>query len=271
MNNTKSLTKFFIVTFLWSWAWWVTLILMYKNIIPVSEQIAKNLTLPVAVLGAFGPLAGALWTIGSESGKKGIAAYLRNFLDLRLGWKAYLFPVIILGSTTCIAWLLPELFGYERLHILLPSIWIFIPYLLAMIFLGGGQEEFGWRGYALPRLESSLGVWKANFLLGTIWAVWHLPLWFIPGTSQTYMNFGGFMLLTIGYSFLFSWFRKLSGYRPIFGLYSHGMANALIPMMPVLNMQANVPQPRFWIWVSLTFAAGILITLFTNRRHPEKE
>ena len=29
-------------------------------------------------------------------------------------------------------------------------IWTFIPYLLIMILLGGGQEEFGWRGYALP-------------------------------------------------------------------------------------------------------------------------
>lgn len=69
MNNTKSLIKFFIVTFLWSWVWWITLILMCQNIIPVSEQIAKSLKLPVAILGAFGPLAGALWAIGSESGK----------------------------------------------------------------------------------------------------------------------------------------------------------------------------------------------------------
>ena len=218
------------------------------------------------MLGVFGPLAGALFALHQEKGKGSSRKYLRSFLDLHLGWKAYIIPIIIFGGSTFIAWFFPELFGEKRLSMLLPSIWIFIPYLLFMILLGGGQEEFGWRGYALPILENKFGIWLANMILGIIWACWHIPLWFITGTSQSYMNFGGFILLMVGYSFILSWIREISGNRPFSGLYVHGLFNAFIPLMPPLIMQKNVPQPRFWIWVTLTFLIGILITVLRDKK-----
>ena len=218
------------------------------------------------MLGVFGPLAGALFVMHKEQGKGSSVKYLRSFLDLHLGWKAYIIPIIIFGGSTFIAWFLPELFGEKRLSMLLPSIWTFIPYLLIMILLGGGQEEFGWRGYALPILEKKFGLWFANIILGVIWACWHIPLWFITGTSQSFMNFGGFILLMVGYSFILSWILKISGNRPFSGIYVHGLFNAFIPLMPPLIMQKNVPQPRFWIWVTLTFLIGILITILRDKK-----
>jgi hypothetical protein len=254
------------MTFMWSWIIWTPLILVSLKIIPVSEKLLSILTIPVIMIGVYGPLAGALFALSKENGKGSAKRYLRSFLDFRLGWKAYVFPILIFGGSTFIAWFSPELFGEERLPMLLPSVWTFIPYLLIMILLGGGQEEFGWRGYALPILENRFGIWFANMILGIIHAFWHLPLWFITGTSQTYMNFGGFILLIVGYSFILSWIRKISGNRPFSGLYAHGLANAFIPLMPTLIMQRNLPQPRFWIWVSLTFIIGIIITLIRDRK-----
>ncbi len=269
-NPVRFPYRFFIVTFIWSWLFWIPLILANLGIIPVSSELLSKLTLPLSVIAAFGPLTGALFSIRREKGKGHGWKYLRSFLDLRLGWKAYIFPLVLLGGSTCIAWLIPELYGEDRLPMLFPSAWIFFPYLLMMILLGGGQEEFGWRGYALPRLEGLLGLWLANILLGIIWALWHLPLWFINGTSQTYMNFGGFILLTTGYSFIFSWIRNIAGNKPFSGLYVHGVANAFIPLMPILSMHKNVPQPRFWIWVLLTLFMGIVITAFRTKVSPNK-
>jgi membrane protease YdiL (CAAX protease family) len=217
------------------------------------------------MIGVYGPLAGALFAGLRENGKGFSKKYLRSFLDFRLGWEAYIFPIIIFGGSTFIAWFSPELFGKERLPMILPSAWTFIPYLFIMILLGGGQEEFGWRGYALPVLESKYGIWFGNLILGIIHAVWHLPLWFITGTSQTYMNFGGFLLLIVGYSFILSWIRKISGNKPFSGLYAHGLANAFIPLIPPLILQNSVPQPRFWIWVTMTFIIGILITILRDK------
>jgi uncharacterized protein len=265
-DNIRFPFRFFIITFIWSWIIWAPLVLGYLRIIPVSDNLLSILKVPVLMIGVFGPLAGALFALHHEKGKGSSKKYLRSFLDFHLGWKVYLIPIIIFGGSTFIAWFSPELFGEKRLPMLLPSVWVFIPYLLIMTLLGGGQEEFGWRGYALPILENKFGIWFANIILGIMWAFWHIPLWFITGTSQTYMNFGGFILLMVGYSFILSWILKISGHRPFSGLYVHGLFNALIPLMPTLVMQKNVPQPRFWIWVTLTFLIGILITISRDKK-----
>jgi hypothetical protein len=255
---------------MWSWVIWTPLLLASLNIIPVSEKLLSILTIPVIMIGVYGPLAGALFALHKLNGKGSAKNYLWSFLDFRLGWKAYIFPILIFGGSTFIAWFSPELFGEERLTMLLPSAWTFIPYLLIMILLGGGQEEFGWRGYALPILEGKFGIWIGNMILGIIHAFWHLPLWFITGTSQSYMNFGGFVLLIVGYSFILSWIRKISGNRPFSGLYAHGLANAFIPLIPTLILQKDVSQPRFWIWGILTLVIGILITILRDKRGPDR-
>ena len=267
MNNNVSFPfRFFLITFIWSWILWTPLVLGSLKIIPLSGNLISILTFPAIVLGAFGPLAGALFVLHQEKGKGSTRKYLKGFLDFKLGWKVYVIPILIFGGSTFIAWFLPELLGEERLSMLLPSIWIYIPCLLFMIFLGGGQEEFGWRGYALPVLENKFGIWFANIVLGIIWAFWHMPLWFITGTSQTYMNFGGFFLLMVGYSFILSWTKKISGNKPFSGLYVHGLANSFIAIMPTLTMQKNMPQTRYWIWVTLTLFIGIIITALREKK-----
>ncbi len=270
-KKAYQLKRFFVVSFLWSWCFWVPLALAGVGIIPLSLEIMGKITIPVSVLAALGPGVGALAAISREKDSLSPAAYLKSFLSLRFGWRGFLYPWLILGGITFIAWILPELFGQERLPMLLPNIWIFPLYLLIMLFLGGGQEELGWRGYAMPRMEEKFGLWSANLYLGILWAFWHLPLWFIPQTSQTFMNFGGFILLTIGYSYLFSWFYQISGRRAFSGLYVHGIANAVVPLMPILINVKAVPQPRFWLWVSLTFAAGILVTWLRLKNEPKPE
>jgi hypothetical protein len=79
------------------------------------------------------------------------------------------------------------------------------------------------------------------------------------------MNFGGFILLAVGYSFILSWIRNISRNRPFSGLYSHGLANAFIPFIPTIILQKNIQQPRFWIWVTLTFLIGILVTILRDK------
>ena len=181
--------RFFLITFMWSWIIWTPLILFSLKIIPVSDKLLSILIIPVISLGVFGPLVGALFALHKEQGKGSERKFLRSFLDLNLGWRAYIFPVLILFGSTFIAWFSPELFGEKRLPMILPSLWMFIPYLLLMIFFGGGQEEFGWRGYALPILESKFGIWYANIILGIVHAFWHLPFLGNPDIHNWYCNY----------------------------------------------------------------------------------
>ena len=43
--------------------------------------------------------------------------------------------------------------------------------------IGGGQEEPGWRGFALDRLQGRYSPLVATLVLGVIWGVWHLPIY----------------------------------------------------------------------------------------------
>jgi len=61
------------------------------------------------------------------------------------------------------------------------------PWFNSLIAFG---EEWGWRGYLLPRLMP-LGKWKAYLLLGAIWGLWHAPLILVG------FNYPGYPLLGI--------------------------------------------------------------------------
>ncbi len=256
--------RFFVVTFLWSWLIWLPLVFAGFGIIPLGKESLKAITTPVSILAAFGPAVGAFVSLRTLKGKGSIGVYLKSFLSLNFGWKVWITSFAVLGISTAIAWYIPELFGENRLSMLLPNIYIFPIYWLIMVFLGGGQEEIGWRGFILPFLEERFGRWYGSIILALVWACWHIPLWFIPGTSQTYINFAGFIMLTLGYSLFYSWIMKSSGKRPLAGLIVHGSANAFVPVFPVIIMTSGVVQVRFWIWVSLTLIIGIIVMALSN-------
>ncbi|MFC7175001.1 CPBP family intramembrane glutamic endopeptidase [Haloplanus litoreus] len=76
-----------------------------------------------------------------------------------------------------------------------------------------GNEEPGWRGFALPRLEERYAPVPATLILGVVWAFWHLPqlvadpnavysfAWLveeIPGIILRVINI-------VGFAFLLTW------------------------------------------------------------------
>lgn len=257
--------RFFLITFVWSWLIWLPMVLATSGVLPLDKNLMNALALPVSMLAAFGPAVATFICLKTLHARGAVRRYLRSLLDLRLGWQAWFVPILVLGGSTWLAWILPELWGEPRLEMLLPSVWLFLPYVLIMILLGGGQEELGWRGYILDPIEARLGAWLGNLVLGVIWAVWHLPLFFIQGTSQTFMPFAGFVLLLVGYSWFYAWVRQSSGRRTWAVVIAHGWSNAFIPLFPTVVMVVGAAQPRYWIWVTLTFLIGFLTMALRSR------
>jgi uncharacterized protein len=50
-------------------------------------------------------------------------------------------------------------------------------FLILNLFSAPIIEEFGWRGFALPRLQERFGPLLGTLILGILGALWHLPLW----------------------------------------------------------------------------------------------
>jgi membrane protease YdiL (CAAX protease family) len=61
-------------------------------------------------------------------------------------------------------------------------------FVVTYLIAGPLAEEFGWRGYVQPRLRTRFGILATAGILGTAWAVWHVPLFFLPGTGQEEMG-----------------------------------------------------------------------------------
>ena len=113
-------------------------------------------------------------------------------LGLRRGWRYYLAAWLVPALMTLLGALVyflvfPGQFSTMQVDMLsaqgLSSPWLFVAgqVLLTVLFvpLVNGPfafgEEFGWRGYMLPKLRP-LGARRAMLASGAIWGVWHWPV-----------------------------------------------------------------------------------------------
>ncbi|MEG0895040.1 MAG: CPBP family intramembrane glutamic endopeptidase [Oscillospiraceae bacterium] len=82
--------------------------------------------------------------------------------------------------------------------------------LVPFMVVGGGHEEAGWRYILQPALEKRFGFVLASLVVGVIWSLWHLPLFFIPGTGQYGTDFWIFAVYVTGLSFALGAIRKIT-------------------------------------------------------------
>lgn len=68
---------------------------------------------------------------------------------------------------------------------------------IPIIIFFGGLEELGWRYILQPYLEKEFSFGIATLFTAFIWAVWHLPLFFIKGTVNGNVAKEKICLLTI--------------------------------------------------------------------------
>lgn len=90
------------------------------------------------------------------------------------------------------------------------SVWAILSLLVVVFWFGPVPEELAWRGFALDRLQDRMSALQASLVLGAAWALWHVPLFFIPGTFQAGLEFGSqrslvFLSSMVPLSVLMTW------------------------------------------------------------------
>jgi len=139
--------------------------------------------------------------------------------------------------------------------------WYVFPALFAMTIIGGGLEEFGWRGITQDAWGRALGPARAAWLIGPIWAVWHLPLFFLPGVSQYHGSFGPFLLGVMGNALLFGWLYSRTR-SILLCVFMHAASNAIV----MLGVVVPSGPGTSWISPCLALAVGCLLFLADGRR-----
>jgi uncharacterized protein len=92
-----------------------------------------------------------------------------------------------------------------------PEPWLRVFAVFPLMVLGGGLEELGWRGVAQPEMERRAARLPATLAVGAIWALWHVPLFFIAGTPQYGQGLPVFSLEVLGSAFLLAWLHDGTG------------------------------------------------------------
>jgi membrane protease YdiL (CAAX protease family) len=136
--------------------------------------------------------------------------------------------------------------------------------------LFGGQvgEELGWRGYALPRLASAMGLGAASVLLGVIWAIWHLPLFYILGADTVGQSFPFYLLQVTALSVAIAWLYMKTRGSLLLAMLLHAAVNNTKDVVPSAVPGASDPWLLHasmvgWLTLSLLWlcAIGFLVDM----------
>jgi membrane protease YdiL (CAAX protease family) len=275
-QNNRNPWKFFLLTFAYSWLIWIPSVLDGLGL-DLPFDVAGYSTV-VVIIGAFAPLLAALTLIASYEGRKGIKSFFGRALDFRIK-PVYL--VIALGLPLVIhviAHYLALAVGMDVAKTLFPTeisiapVIMAIPYFILMLVIGGGQEEFGWRGYAQEPLQEKIGVIPASLLIGVIWGIWHLPLWFMAGDLHSAYSFLAFVMMTTSISLIYAWLYNSSGKKLIVVLFFHAMNNTAAPLLPFLHGIEGKPESAYWIYAAVNVVFGIIFAyLLAKRSKPIKD
>lgn len=195
--------KYLLITFLLTWLFWCLLYASSKGII--NPSIHSNYLMRFILLGGCMPSVLAIIYAGLTNETGEFKKLLRKITIWKINPLWYVFSIFFPAAIYYAPAIISNIFGnYYTLHLR------FHPYYLLLLFggqlLGGPlNEEFGWRGFVLPRLQRRFNPLISSIILGIIHGLWHLPLFFIPGVGQYKNSFIQFLIICICVSIYYTW------------------------------------------------------------------
>ncbi len=137
-------------------------------------------------LASVGPSLAAIILVSITGGLSGLQKLLGRVLIWRVGLGWWLFVLLFPAITSVMSLSLFNVFGGPAVdYAALSPIASIVPMIIFLTVIAGLGEEFGWRGFALPRLQIRDNALYASCIIGLIWGVWHIPLFLVDGTSQS--------------------------------------------------------------------------------------
>jgi membrane protease YdiL (CAAX protease family) len=198
--NKKIVKEFLMITFLIMAVFWGSCLALQKFGITASDYLWMYLPF---LFGGWSVTIASYIVLKKNDKVPGIRSWLRAVFDVKKPVRLYLFAIALSAVS-----FLPSVFvaGISEAQ---PFYMFFAS--LPLMLIGGGLEEPGWRYVLQPELEKKFGFAGASIIVGLIWAVWHLPLFFITSAGQYGDNFGLFAIGVLGLSFALGAVRRISG------------------------------------------------------------
>lgn len=259
----RSLPVFFRLAFAISWAFWVLAILAGDTALGVLGFYG----------GGFGPLLAALIT--TRLFGRSPLAWFKGLWRWRVPpgfWLfAFGFPIALALAASALH---AAQGGQVTLDGLGGRLALWPPTLATVTLIGGGNEEPGWRGFALPALQQTLPPFVATLGLGVLWALWHIPLIAVEGGG-----FGAFLLsgpewIAIGltlisittHAFWYTWLFNRTGSILLCVILhgSYNAANRQFVLVPEASLHGG-DETRLLATMTGLLVASVIGLLFATR------
>ena len=232
--NIKIVLKYLIITFAITYiCWWGVAALV------AFTHFSYGDTLPtiIYIIGNFAPAIAALFCIEGRPYLHSLKTFLFSYKK-RGVWFFLLFAALVTLTVglSSMEWN-PQMTALN-----------FFVTLLGSTFLYGGEEELGWRGVLQPMLTKKLTFPIAAIACGVIWALWHLPLWFIEGHPNQSIPF---------------WVQAALGVFLCFWLGAIYEKSKCLPLCVLFHGYVNVLMSSFVLKINWILILGIIITTAT--------
>lgn len=244
---------FIAITFVVTWI--CAFIKAYQIWFSYDTVLGKILLISIDFFESASPLLAALILLRQSFRIKG------GLFQYFFGHKPQALPYVIVLFLFAIQFLTFYLFGQFNNAI---SLTAFLGAWGGQMLLGGGMEEGGWRGYLQPAFEEKVHITVSVIIVAFVWALWHLPYFFLPNTFHTGSSFLMYMATTTATAFTLTAIYKLTGSVLVCTLF-HGWQNAI-----VMSISPNLEHPGFLTLFALQTVVSIILCMKPLGLSPRK-
>ena len=255
----RQLVLFFAFAYGIAWLFFVPLALSRAGL----GWLPFEMSLPImTVLGTSGPSLAALLTLRITEGKWPNVQFPSEPKLVMASLIAA--PILVAGTFAAIPAIVLTTGPLSKLN------WsVFLSgsvFTLSTLIGGPLGEEPGWRGFALPRLQTLLSPARASILLGVLWGCWHLPLFLCKAWSSS--GLPAYLLIVTGFSFSMTLLFNLSNGSVITAIAVHALFNTASRWLNGLLVSAPIrdkPSPELILGLSGWAVACLLLAATRGR------
>jgi membrane protease YdiL (CAAX protease family) len=188
----------------------------------------------------------------------------------RISAEWYLFILLVFPAVSALSILLHSLLGdppsdFDVLAQIVANPTVLVGMVIGGIITGPLSEELGWRGFALDELRARWSPLVSSLIIAPFWWAWHLPLFFMSGTTQHVWGFGTpsfwlFMIGTAPLCVLLTWVYQKNDRSILAAVLLHFTYNFTLGLVPTSSVADRLSH------VILLFVTGVALVLIDRAR-----
>ena len=254
----RSVLAYLLLTFGFSWVAWLAAAGLAGG--PGNDRVL-GLRGPIFLLGVIAPALVAAALTRRASGREGVVHLFAEIGRWRVAARWYLFALGYFVAIKLSAALLHRLATHDWPAFGETPVLLMVGAILVSTWVQAG-EEVGWRGYLLPLLASRVGLGAASIGVGLIWALWHLPLFYIDGSGSTGQSFPLYASHVTALSVAMAWLYWRTGRSLLLVMVMHAAVNnttgVVVSALPgASNVWTFSGSLVAWSTVGLSWLVGV--------------